>query len=107
MCYAKFMFHLIVDTTHKQNNMSETNHDSFFKFKLSIYEMVFLPSYPSQKEFSSQTFLIFCIISATPSTRSGCPPKMECMIPQMVVEAGVSTVLKLPSTKYKQEIVQS
>lgn len=45
--------------------------------------------------------------SATPSIRRGCPPKVECMIPQMAVEAGVSTVLKLPSTKYKQEIVQS
>jgi len=32
---------------------------------------------------------------------------MECMIPQMDVDVSVSTVLKLPSTKYKQEIVQS
>lgn len=44
--------------------------------------------------------------SATPRTSRGCPPKMECMIPQIAVEANVSTTLKLPST-FKQEIIQS
>jgi hypothetical protein len=35
--------------------------------------------------------------SATPTIRSGWPPIIECMIPQMAVEASVSTVLNLPS----------
>jgi hypothetical protein len=29
--------------------------------------------------------------------RRGCPPKIACMIPQIAVEAKVSTTLKLPS----------
>lgn len=42
--------------------------------------------------------------SATPTIRSGWPPIIECMIPQMAVEASVSTVLNLPSIhKIKQE----
>lgn len=44
--------------------------------------------------------------SATPTIRRGWPPKIECMIPQIAVEASVSTVLKLPSV-YKQKIVES
>lgn len=39
--------------------------------------------------------------SATPTIKRGWPPKIECMIPQIAVEASVSTVLKLPSI-YKQ-----
>jgi len=35
--------------------------------------------------------------SATPTIRSGWPPIIECMIPQIAVEASVSTVLNLPS----------
>lgn len=35
--------------------------------------------------------------SATPKINNGCPPKIEWMIPQIAVEARVSTVLKLPS----------
>jgi len=42
--------------------------------------------------------------SATPTIRRGWPPKIECMIPQIAVEASVSTVLKLPSV-YKQHTV--
>jgi len=44
--------------------------------------------------------------SATPTIKRGWPPKIECMIPQIAVEASVSTVLKLPSV-YKQQLVQS
>lgn len=35
--------------------------------------------------------------SATPTIRSGWPPIIEWMIPQIAVEASVSTVLNLPS----------
>lgn len=37
--------------------------------------------------------------SATPKIKRGCPPRIECIIPQIAVEARVSTVLKLPSTQ--------
>lgn len=34
--------------------------------------------------------------SATPSINNGCPPKIEWMIPQIEVEANVSTALRAP-----------
>lgn len=41
--------------------------------------------------------------SATPRIKRGCPPKMEWMVPQIAVEARVSTMLNLPSTtKFKK-----
>jgi hypothetical protein len=44
---------------------------------------------------------IITVGSATPKIKRGCPPIMECIMPQIAVEAKVSTVLKVPSTKEK------
>jgi len=35
--------------------------------------------------------------SATPTINSGCPPIIECIIPQIAVDANVSTVVSVPS----------
>lgn len=45
---------------------------------------------------------IMTVGSATPKINRGCPPKIAWIIPQMAVEASVSTVLNLPSTYYKK-----
>lgn len=37
----------------------------------------------------------------TPNINEGCPPSIECMIPQIIVEAKVCTVLNLPFTQNK------
>jgi hypothetical protein len=35
--------------------------------------------------------------SATPTINKGCPPKIECMMPHIAVDANVSTVVSIPS----------
>jgi len=35
--------------------------------------------------------------SATPTINKGCPPRIECMMPHIAVDANVSTVVSLPS----------
>ena len=47
---------------------------------------------------------IITVGSATPNIKRGCPPRIACMIPQIAVEAKVSTVLKLPSEQNKISI---
>lgn len=42
---------------------------------------------------------IITVGSATPKINKGWPPNIEWIIPQMAVDANVSTVLKLPSVK--------
>jgi len=34
--------------------------------------------------------------SATPTINKGCPPRIECMMPHIAVDANVSTVVSLP-----------
>jgi hypothetical protein len=35
--------------------------------------------------------------SATPTINKGCPPRIECMMPHIAVDANVSTVVSIPS----------
>jgi len=35
--------------------------------------------------------------SATPTINKGCPPRIECMMPHIAVDANVSTVVRIPS----------
>lgn len=42
--------------------------------------------------------------SATPKINMGCPPNIECRIPQMAVEAKVSTVLNAPSRQQNENL---
>lgn len=43
---------------------------------------------------------IMTVGSATPRISSGCPPMMECIIPQTAVDAKVWTAVKTPSTTF-------
>lgn len=35
--------------------------------------------------------------SATPTISKGCPPRIECIMPHIAVDANVSTVVSIPS----------
>jgi hypothetical protein len=43
--------------------------------------------------------------SATPTIIKGCPPRTECIMPHIAVDANVSTVLRIPSETNHQFFV--
>lgn len=80
-----------------------------FKFNMKACFRIYHPD-QAKKSFWPKSFRSFAKLnmkvyistvgSATPSIRRGCPPKIECTIPQNAVDARVCTAVKVPSVKH-------